>query len=132
VRRRLERGEFVSGVDYVRAQRVRAKLAGELTAAADGCDALLLPTCGTTAYPLGARSVTCGDHEEQASSFVTRWTPLFSLAGWPAVSVPWKLDREGLPIGIQVCARPYADALALRVAAACERLAGFPARVPDG
>ncbi len=132
VRRRLERGEFVSGVDYVRAQRVRAKLVGELSAAADGYDVLLLPTCGTTAYPRGTRTVTCGDHEEEASSFVTRWTPLFSLAGWPAVSVPWSLDREGLPTSIQVCARAYADALALRVAAACERLAGFPACVPAG
>jgi len=123
VRRRLERGEFISAVDYVRAQRVRQKLSLELAEVLRGFDALLLPAVGTTAYQLGARMVDFGDRAEEVSLLVTRFTPLFSLAGWPALVVPWALDSQGLPIGLQVTARPYDEATVFRLGAAIERAA---------
>ncbi|KAK7249632.1 glutamyl-tRNA(Gln) amidotransferase [Aureococcus anophagefferens] len=43
-----------------------------------------------------------------------------SLAGAPALSLPFGASRAGLPVGVQVVARPLGDATALRVAAALE------------
>ena len=43
-----------------------------------------------------------------------------SLAGAPALSLPFGTSRAGLPVGVQVVARPLGDATALRVASALE------------
>ena len=46
------------------------------------------------------------------------YTPQFNLTRHPAASVPCGLSREGLPIGLQLVAGHYKDALVLRAAAA--------------
>jgi Asp-tRNA(Asn)/Glu-tRNA(Gln) amidotransferase A subunit family amidase len=50
-----------------------------------------------------------------------RLTRLADVTGQPAVSVPCGFTAGGLPVGLQVMARPFADALALRVAHAYQR-----------
>lgn len=61
------------------------------------------------------------------AAFNMRWT----LLGTPSLSLPAGLDAQGLPLGIQIIARPGQDARLLAVAAAVEdrlRAAGLPAR----
>ena len=53
-----------------------------------------------------------------------RFSQWLNLAGFPGVSVPVGLSHEGLPIGVQVIARPYEDELALAVAEALEQARG--------
>ena len=74
----------------------------------------------TSGMPQGA-SVTALIVED-ASDAVTRFTPLFSLTGWPALSVPCGQNRDGLPLGIQIAARPGDDEVALAVAHAYEQM----------
>ena len=59
-----------------------------------------------------------------------RNTRPFNLLGAPTVSVPCGFSREGLPIGLQISARPGADALALAVADRFEQQARC-ARMPQ-
>jgi aspartyl-tRNA(Asn)/glutamyl-tRNA(Gln) amidotransferase subunit A len=50
-----------------------------------------------------------------------RLTYPFNLTGLPAISVPCGFDHRGLPIGLQIAARPFDEPMVLRVAAAVER-----------
>jgi aspartyl-tRNA(Asn)/glutamyl-tRNA(Gln) amidotransferase subunit A len=121
VRRRLLRGRLLPASEYVRAQRLRTSLTAELERAADGLDAIVLPVSPVPAYALDDRRVHVGDVTQDASEALTRFTPLFSLTGWPAISVPCGLTPEGLPVGLQIVARPGDDERALAVAEAYER-----------
>jgi len=56
-----------------------------------------------------------------------RYTQWFNLLGGPAAVVPVGRSPEGLPIGVQVAGRPYADELVLAVAAAVEGEFGYRA-----
>jgi aspartyl-tRNA(Asn)/glutamyl-tRNA(Gln) amidotransferase subunit A len=49
------------------------------------------------------------------------------MAGIPGISVPAGLDRQGLPLGLQVLGRPFDEATVFAVAGALERAAGFSA-----
>ena len=49
------------------------------------------------------------------------YTAVFNVSGQPAISVPMGLDKEGLPIGVQIAGRVGSDALLLRVAHAVEQ-----------
>jgi Asp-tRNA(Asn)/Glu-tRNA(Gln) amidotransferase A subunit family amidase len=53
-----------------------------------------------------------------------RFSQWLNLTGFPAVSVPVAVSNEGLPIGMQVIARPFEDELALAVAEAIEQVRG--------
>jgi Asp-tRNA(Asn)/Glu-tRNA(Gln) amidotransferase A subunit family amidase len=51
-------------------------------------------------------------------------TKPFNGLGWPALSLPAGVDRDGLPLSLQVAGLPGTDALVLRAAAALEGLLG--------
>jgi aspartyl-tRNA(Asn)/glutamyl-tRNA(Gln) amidotransferase subunit A len=67
---------------------------------------------------------------EDASSAVTRFTPLFSLTGWPALAVPCGFTSERLPIGMQVVAAPGREEMTFRVARAFERATPWHTELP--
>jgi Asp-tRNA(Asn)/Glu-tRNA(Gln) amidotransferase A subunit family amidase len=52
-----------------------------------------------------------------------------SLSGLPAASVPAGLNPEGLPVGLQIAARPFGEAAALGLAARVQ--ASRPIGLPD-
>jgi aspartyl-tRNA(Asn)/glutamyl-tRNA(Gln) amidotransferase subunit A len=135
VRRRLLRGRLVSAADYVRAQRLRAVLTAELDATTAGIDAVVLPVSPVPAYSLSDRRVQVGSIMEDASDAVTRFTPLFSLTGWNALSVPCGQSTQGLPIGLQIAARPGDDEVALAVARTYEQMTPWhllrPPEIPN-
>ncbi|HZD31315.1 MAG TPA: amidase [Candidatus Angelobacter sp.] len=62
--------------------------------------------------------------------YLLRNTGPFSLLYWPSVSVPCGFTSAGLPIGMQISARPGADDLALQVAQAYEQATAWHQRVP--
>ena len=132
VRRRLLRGRLLPASDYVRAQRLRATLTAELDRVAVAVDAIVLPVSPVPAYALHDRRVELGNVVQDASDAVTRFTPLFSLTGWPAISVPCGLTPDGLPVGLQIVARPGRDEIALAVAETYERATAWHRlRPPD-
>jgi amidase len=57
----------------------------------------------------------------------TSWTTPHSLTGWPAATVRAGTSPEGLPLDVQIVARPWRDDVALAAAARVEReLAPWP------
>jgi aspartyl-tRNA(Asn)/glutamyl-tRNA(Gln) amidotransferase subunit A len=116
VRARLERGLAVSLEEYDTACRARGELAHALSAVFEQVDAVVLPTAPSAAYGLGARRAEVAGTEEDVSELVTRYTPLFSLAGCPAISVQCGVTAGGLPIGMQIAAAPGNDSIVLSLA----------------
>jgi aspartyl-tRNA(Asn)/glutamyl-tRNA(Gln) amidotransferase subunit A len=99
---------------YRRAQEVRALVAQDFSDVFDAVDLLLTPTTPTPAFPLGA--VT--DPYEMYLNDV--FTVTANLAGVPAMSVP--VGRvDGLPVGAQLVAPHFGEALMFRAAYALER-----------
>ena len=128
---RMEPGFQFSGVDYVRALAARAPLlrrfCADLFAEAD---VLALPTCPATT-PGIAETDTGGDARftAVANQLGTLVGP-FNYLGLPALSLPVGHDARGMPLGLQLVARPFGEGLLLRVAHAFEEVAGIAALRP--
>ena len=87
---------------------------------------LLCPVAAIPAFRHGERSWAI---EGRAVKYLDAWsyTQWFNLLGMPAAAVPVGQSREGLPIGVQVVARPWQEEVVLAIAAELERLLGvFP------
>ncbi len=89
----------------------------EMLAWGERYDLLLSPVSDGPAPPHGALA----NHEGVDPAGFT--TP-HSLTGWPAATVRCGSSPEGLPIGVQLVARPWRDDVALAAAGALERALG--------
>jgi Asp-tRNA(Asn)/Glu-tRNA(Gln) amidotransferase A subunit family amidase len=83
---------------------------------------LLSPVSSAPAFPHGAGSYRSGDpHNYRDTMRFSQW---LNLAGFPGLSLPFGRSQEGLPIGIQLIARPFEEHLLLDVAEALEQARG--------
>ncbi|WP_103383823.1 amidase [Pseudonocardia dioxanivorans] len=131
VRLLLEAGELLLATQYLQAQRYRALLRRQTLAALARADVLACPTLPFTATALGEVEVEIDDGvREDMLSAIMQFTGLPSLTGLPAISVPCGFDDAGLPIGVQLIGKPFAEATLLRVAAAFQRCTDFHTRLP--
>jgi aspartyl-tRNA(Asn)/glutamyl-tRNA(Gln) amidotransferase subunit A len=121
VRGRLEEGAMTPAVAYIAAQRARADFNRAIAEAMETYDILLAPTTALGAPKLGERFVDVGGVREAKLAIMPRLTRPHNICGIPTVSVPCGFTSDGLPIGMQLAARPFEDALALQVAHAYER-----------
>jgi Asp-tRNA(Asn)/Glu-tRNA(Gln) amidotransferase A subunit family amidase len=82
-----------------------------------------------TAYEVGVRHTQiCGGIEE-VSQAVTRYTPLGSITGRPAMAIPCGL-ANGLPVGLQLVGEPGGEAVLFRLGHAFQRVTAWHARRP--
>ena len=128
VRRRIMIGTYVLSAGYydayyLRAQKVRTKIADDFRQAWESCDALLTPSTPSAAFPIGKQM---NDPIEMYLNDV--FTVTANLAGLPGISVPAGLDKDGLPLGLQVIGRALDEATVFRAAGALEKAAGFDAK----
>jgi aspartyl-tRNA(Asn)/glutamyl-tRNA(Gln) amidotransferase subunit A len=87
-------------------------------------DLLLTPTMPMTAFAVKENAAWGGDGVDIG------WTPFtltFNLTRQPAATIPCGLDRDGLPIGLQIVGAHARDSLVMRAAAAYERVRPIPA-----
>lgn len=128
VQRRVMVGTYVLSAGfydayYNRARRVRALIKQDFDQVfADGVDAILTPATPSAAFELGANL----DPIQMYLNDV--FTVTVNLAGLPGISVPAGLDKNGLPLGLQLIGRPWEEADLLNVAYSLERAAGFVAK----
>ncbi|AEA22605.1 amidase [Pseudonocardia benzenivorans] len=118
---RLEPNANLTATEYIDAQRARVRLTAEIRTACDGIDALVLPTTRVRATPIGAESVEVGGRDVTVRPALLALTLPFNLTGWPAVSVPGRVDQGELPVGVQIAGVRLEERGVLRVAAAIER-----------
>jgi aspartyl-tRNA(Asn)/glutamyl-tRNA(Gln) amidotransferase subunit A len=92
----------------------------------DDVDVLLTPTMPVTAFEVGRLAPASIDGRPVPPSF-DAWCALAypaNLVGLPAATVPIGAGRDGLPVGLQIMSRRWADATVLRAAAAVQRSTG--------
>ena len=114
VQRRLMLGALVSGVDYVQAVRRRRELRAELKAAMAGLDIVLTAAAPGEAPKID--NVPVWDMFDRPS-----FTIPFNVAGYPAISVCGGYGEGGLPVAVQLVAKPFAEPTLFRVADAFEK-----------
>jgi aspartyl-tRNA(Asn)/glutamyl-tRNA(Gln) amidotransferase subunit A len=120
----IEAGLKYSAVDTARAWLASDRVA--LAAAAffvdSGVDFAIGPTTPCCAWPIGLTAPPTIDGIPVGGRGHAVFTPLFNHARQPAISIPCGVDREGLPIGLQIVAPRYDDARLLEIAARIEAI----------
>jgi len=124
VRRRLTDGANTSSTEYALARRTQAEMRKRFEAFFESYDLLILPTT-----PIPAPTITGHDAVEQAAR-LTRFTAPFNLTGLPALSIPCGFTSSGLPIGLQIVSRSWADAKVLNAGYAFEQATEWKHRTP--
>ena len=110
---------------YLKAQKVRRLIARDFAAAFAQCDLLMGPTTPTTAFALGAKI------DDPVQMYLNDiFTIPAPLAGLPALSVPCGFDASGLPVGLQLVGKHFAEALLLGAAHRYQRATDWHRRVP--
>jgi aspartyl-tRNA(Asn)/glutamyl-tRNA(Gln) amidotransferase subunit A len=125
IRRRLEDGAKTTSTDYILARRTQTEVRKRCELFFESYDLLLTPTT-----PIAAPTVEGHDAVEQAGR-LTRFTAPFNLAGLPALSIPCGFTNEGLPIGLQIISRAWADAKVLNAGHAFEQKTDWHTRFPE-
>jgi aspartyl-tRNA(Asn)/glutamyl-tRNA(Gln) amidotransferase subunit A len=127
VQRRVMIGAYVLSAGfydayYRRAQRVRTLIKQDFDKVyASGVDAILTPATPSAAFGLGEMA----DEDPVKMYLNDVFTVTVNLAGLPGVSVPAGLDKQGLPLGLQLIGRPWDEGDMLNIAYALENAAGF-------
>ena len=113
VRWRFESGLFISGPDYLRALRHRREYTESARELLQGVDLLAGPMEPVVAPPIEAESVSVNGEPVGVIPALTQYTRPFNLTGYPALTVPCGFS-EGMPVGLQLAARPFEEATALQ------------------
>ncbi len=126
VKRRVMIGTYVLSAGfydayYNRARRVRALIKKDFDDAfASGVDAILTPATPSSAFELGQ------EFDDPVQMYLNDvFTVTVNLAGLPGIAVPAGLDRQGLPLGLQVIGKPWEEGALMNVAQVIEDRAGF-------
>ena len=128
VKRRILIGTYVLSAGfydayYTQAQKVRTLIARDFQRAWAQCDVVLAPTAPSAAFALGEKS------EDPLAMYLNDvFAVPASLAGLPAMSVPAGLNREGLPLGLQIIGKAFDEQGVLNAGLAIEARAGFAAQ----
>ncbi len=125
VRQRLETGAALPSSEYALARRTQAESRRRFEMFFEEFDVLLLPTTPMPAPPIE------GTQAIEAARQLTRFTAPFNLAGLPALSVPCGFTDEKLPIGLQIIARHWGEAKALRAGRTFEKATGWHRHIPN-
>jgi aspartyl-tRNA(Asn)/glutamyl-tRNA(Gln) amidotransferase subunit A len=130
VKRRIMLGTYALSAGYydayyLRAQRVRTLLRRDYEEAFRSVDLVATPTSPTPAFRLGEKT------EDPLQMYLADiYTVPCNLAGLPGLSTGCGFSSDGLPIGLQLLARPLDEPTLLGAAHAYEQATGFWRRVP--
>ena len=130
VRLRLEAGLSISAADYLRGQQARAKFDQQGRELFKQVDLLAGPTEPITAPKLLETQVQIGEHLVGTTAALTQFTRPYNITGFPAISVPCGFSDAGMPIGLQLAARPFDELTVLRTAHAYEQATDWHTRRP--
>lgn len=130
VRSRLNLGAAIKATQYLKAQRVRGKVRESFMEAFKKVDALVTPQLPITAPKIGQSSVSLGKGTESVPGALTRFTRIYNLIGIPSLCLPCGFSSSGMPIGLQIAAKPFAEETVLKVGHAYEINAPWKNRHP--
>jgi aspartyl-tRNA(Asn)/glutamyl-tRNA(Gln) amidotransferase subunit A len=128
VKRRILIGTYVLSAGYydayyLKALKVRRRIADDFDQAFEKVDALLTPTAPSAAFSLGDKS------DDPVAMYLNDiFTVTVNLAGLPGMSVPAGLDAAGLPLGLQLIGRALDEGTLFSLGGAIEKAADFRAK----
>ncbi len=127
VRRRVLIGTYVLSAGYydayyIKAQKVRARIAEDFAQAYREVDVILTPATPGPAFAIGEKM------DDPIAMYLNDvFTVPVNLSGLPGISVPAGLTADGLPLGLQLIGRAFDEETLLRAADVVEKAAGFKA-----
>lgn len=127
VQRRIMIGTYVLSAGYydayyLKAQRVRRLIRNDFDTAFETVDAILTPATPSAAFPVGRKV------DDPVTNFLNDvFTVPANLAGLPGMAVPAGMNGDGLPLGLQLLARPFDEATLYAAGRVLEDAAGFVA-----
>ncbi|WP_336698568.1 amidase [Curtobacterium sp. USHLN213] len=121
-----------TAADYLRSLRRRPLVQAAMVARMDeaGVDVVLTPGIGATAPRLDDLTMTVDGVPYNLHDVIPRNTRVFDYVGFPALMMPAGTAPDGLPVGVQLVARPWDDRLVLSAAAAFQEVTDHHHRVP--
>ncbi len=131
IRWNVERGRALTSADLIAATRRHAELGERVLAFFERYDYLACPVTQVEPFPVDVEypeqvaGVPMGSYLEWMRS-----CSRISVTGCPAISIPAGLTAAGLPAGLQLVARPFAERALLEAAHALDALTGYSALVP--
>jgi len=128
VKRRIMIGTYVLSAGYYdayykKAQRVRYLIAEDFRKAFEKCDAILTPTAPSAPFGFDYKP------ENPVEMYLNDvFTVPTSLAGLPGISIPGAINKDGLPLGLQLIGRAFDEETVLNIAYTLEKAIGFNAK----
>ena len=129
VQRRVMIGTYVLSAGfydayYNRARKVRTLIKKDFEDVfAQGIDAILTPATPSSAFELGKK------FDDPVQMYLNDvFTVTVNLAGLPGIAVPAGLDKQGLPLGLQLIGKPWEEGELLNIAQSLEDAAEFVAK----
>jgi len=125
VKRRILIGTYVlsSGyydAYYLKAQKVRQLIKKDFDDSFKKVDAILTPSAPSSAFKIGEKK------DDPISMYLNDvFTVPVNLAGLPAMSIPAGLDKNKLPLGLQLIGKPLAEQTLLNIAFSMEEKINF-------
>ena len=125
VKRRILIGTYVlsSGyydAYYLKAQKVRQLIKKDFDDSFNKVDAILTPSAPSSAFKIGEKK------DDPISMYLNDvFTVPVNLAGLPAMSIPAGLDKNKLPLGLQLIGKPLAEQTLLNIAFSMEEKINF-------
>jgi aspartyl-tRNA(Asn)/glutamyl-tRNA(Gln) amidotransferase subunit A len=123
LRHRMVYGALIAATDYVQAIRRRRELCLATAAATKDIDILV-----TAGAPAEAPRIDAVQKWNNLS--IPSFTNPFNVTGWPAMSVCSGFGEGGLPVSVQIAAKPFQEATIFRAAHAFEQATPFREKRP--
>jgi amidase len=127
-----ERARSQSTLDFLAAEgRIKA-LARKIVGYLDNYDLVLTPALARPPIPIGevhGRGPDPWDHYQRSGHF-TPYTAIFNVTGLPAIALPLYQTDDGLPLAVQLAARPLREDVLLSVASQLEHALPWSERTP--
>ena len=125
VKRRIILGTYVLSSGYYdayykKAQKVRTVIRNEYQKLFEKYDVILTPTSPTVAFGIGEKS-----NNPLEMYLADICTVPVNIAGLPGISIPATVDKDGLPIGIQLVGKHFDEETILRAAYTFEQEVKF-------
>jgi aspartyl-tRNA(Asn)/glutamyl-tRNA(Gln) amidotransferase subunit A len=130
VAHRMKLGRGLSATDYVIVLRQWNALRARVTQRLADVDALIVPTTMIPPRPIAAIDKTPETYGDANMRYL-RNTAVGNILGLCAVALPCGFTKDGLPIGLMIYAKPFDEAMALRVAWAYEQATAWHRRRPE-
>jgi len=128
VKRRILIGTYVLSAGYydayyLKALKVRRRIADDFDQAFEKVDALLTPTAPSAAFGLGENA------DDPVAMYLNDiFTVTVNLAGLPGMSIPAGVDVNGLPLGLQLIGKALDEGTLFSLGGAIEKAADFKAK----